>query len=131
ERSDVVHLARVHDSNVRVAHDDDVKIRCGQRRGQFLQGLIGDSDDAVEVVLLGKRTYGPELAATADEAERDVAALLQPPCRVEQGRQRMTRAVIARVHDDMLLLEAERLAKPLAAARIVSNVVILGPGWQN
>ena len=112
ERADVVHLARMYEPDERVAHHHHVQIGRRQRRCQPLQRLIRQRHDVLQPVLGGKALDLLEFAAAAGEAERDVLAAGQAPRGFEQGRQRMTRAVIARIHHDVLAVQPVVPPKP-------------------
>ena len=111
ERADVVHLARMHEPDERVAHHHGVQIGRRKRCRQPFQRLIRQRHDVLQLVLGGKAPDLVELAAAADEAERDVLAAGQAPRGFEQGRQRMTRAVIARIHHHVLAVQPVVLPK--------------------
>src|ERR1043166_362636 len=100
----------MNDADERVAHHDDVQVRRGQRTRKLAQRLIRQAAYVRERVPYSEVFDFRVFAAPTDKAEDDVVAGSQSECGGEQRVERMTRAVIARVHHDEAIRESVLLA---------------------
>src|ERR1039458_7645255 len=70
----------------------------------------------------------PPLAASSDKAENDARIGCKLPGRRQQRIERMTRAVVARIHHDEFPVQAVRLAESLPPFGIKLYLRIVRPG---
>ena len=79
-------------------------------------------------MLDGKLPDPGELTAAADKQEGDLPISRQLPCGVQDGVQRVTRTVVARIHHHKLVLQPVLFPKTLPPFGVEAHVRIVRPG---
>src|ERR1035438_1800159 len=103
DREDIVNLTGMDNANEGLSHHDDMKVCAGQGGCELIQRLVGEANDIAQALLLCKHAHLVELTAATDEAKDDCVMSGELFGGLEQGVQRMTGTVIARVHHHALL----------------------------
>ncbi len=130
-----VDLRRVDDPHHVVAHRDQMDVGRRQAEAELGERLVGEHDDVAQAVA---REGGLDLAlagAAAGEDEAHARRAVELARGLEDGRERMDRAHVSRVHEDPLGRRPARGGEP-AAERVLGvghrlQVVVVGPGWQD
>ena len=110
-----------------IAHDDDMKIRGGEGCRKRFEGLIRDTTNIREPVLLGEGFHPYKLATASDKTKCDLRANSEQLSGIEESGQGMAGAVVAGVHDHELSSEIVAAPELRRGVGIEFNQVVLRP----
>jgi hypothetical protein len=129
----VVDFAGVYQPNHLISHDHQVGIGRRQRIGQLLQRLIGDAPDIAKPdrVTLSLFLDFAEFIASAYEAQGYRSLVRKLARRIEHRAERVTRAVVSRVHHYELSIESMLSSKLPAAFPAEPAMRIVRPWRQD
>ena len=123
----VVNLARMDDADESFTQNNHLKISGRERTCKPIERLVGFADDVRQIVFPRKSLYSRKLATSADKSKsyRGVIAKLQG-C-VQDRIQRVQGAVIAGIHDNKFIFNAETSSKEVTPFSVKVDCMVERP----
>ena len=117
----------MHHPDERRSHRDHMQVRCGKRTAQLVQRQVRQARHIGQSMVSGKTLHLGMFAAATDEEEVQPSIRAQCERREHQRVQRMTRAVIAGIHDHELILDPMSITKGRTRSRIIADGIVVSP----